>query len=145
MSHFFFGDSRTGSQKSIMFASQRLGQRSCSFPNRTIHVAGTLSFMRRRLPLNSLWNWNAITYWGQVLNINRKGQIHDFFFFLLCFCSVFAGRINYPKHTIILNWNTQIRQFSESFRSFFQKLIVALKDWSFLMSINNYKDPKKIN
>lgn len=68
-----------------------------------------------------------------------------FFFFLLCFCSVFAGRINYPKHTIILNWNTQIRQFSESFRSFFQKLIVALKDWSFLMSINNYKDPKKIN
>lgn len=98
----------------------------------------------RRLPLNSLWNWNAITYWGQVLNINRKGQIPDFFFFL-CIWGVFARRINYPEHTIILNWNAQIRQLVESFSGFFQKLIVALKHGSFLVFISNCKDAKEIN
>lgn len=126
-----------------MFASRSLGKRSY-FPNRrTICIARSLSFMRCWLSLNSLWNW--ITYRGQLLNINRKGQIHDFFFFWLCFCNIFAGRNNYPKYTRILKWKREIKHFGESFKSFFQKLIVALKDWSFLMSMNNDKDAKKMN
>ena len=126
-----------------LFLSRSLG-RSYAFPNRTIHVASTLGCMRRRLPLNSLWNWNAITYWEQALNITEKAKELSCFFFL-CIWGVFARRINYPEHTIILNSNAQIRQLVEYFSGFFQKLIVALKHWSFLVFISNCKDAKEIN
>lgn len=127
-----------------LFLSRSLG-RSYSFPNRTIHVASTLGCMRRRLPQNSLWNWNAITYWEQALNITEKAKYLSFFFFLLCIWGVFARRINYAEHTIILNSNALIRQLVEYFSGFFQKLVVALKHWSFLVFISHCKDAKEIN
>lgn len=146
MSRFFFGDSRTGIQKSICFQVDSWVRGATLFPNRrTIHVASTLSFMRQptatKFSLELKCNYISRT----SAKYKQKRPNTWLFFFPLCFCNIFAGRINHPKYTIILNWNTQIRQFGESFSSFFQKLIVAPKDWSFLMFINNYKDAKKTN